>query len=104
MTEAGKRTLLHRIGGEKFVGCPARLVLPSPSALLGRLEAEFVVERVSLLLENFFVVLEPQDLLEREALADEVQNGLDVLDGEDASEDLALETGGRGADETGAVA
>lgn len=56
------------------------------------------------LLVHLVVVPQAEHLLERQALPDEVQDGLDVLDREDAAPDLALEAGRRGADEPGAVA
>lgn len=96
-----KRTLLQRILGEQFVRRPLHdLLRPLPSRrspFLRRIEAEFIVFDLvllrGLLSRQLVLMFEPQDGFEREALADKMQDRLDVLDREDAGEDLAFVSG-----------
>ena len=101
-----RRTLLDRIRREQLVRRPPRHLLGPPRRppLLDRVETELVVVLVLRLLVHLVVVPQAEHLFERQALPDEVQDGLDVLDREDAAPDLALEAGRRRADEPGAVA
>lgn len=80
-----RRTLRESVGRQKIVGGP-----------LGPLLFAHVVVHDR--------VLELENLLEWHPLCDKVEDRLDVLDREDAAEDLTLHSCEGGANESGAVA
>lgn len=101
-------TLLFSIRCEQLISGPPRPMVepfsPLRRPLLRRVEAELVLVRLGCVEAYVVLVPQPQDLLERQSHTDKVQHGLDILDRENAAEDLALVTGARRADQPGTVA